>query len=235
MEEINLEKILFLFRKSLALIISLSLSGLIIAFIITKFFITPMYTTSVKLYVDSSSPKETNNINELNYAQKVVNTYIEMLNTVDFYTKISNQSNIDMPSNEIKKSISFEVLNNTEIFSITTKTDSPIKSKVLADTASSVAIETIEGLKQSSKLNIVSSAPLPTSPSSPNLTKNCAIGFIVGLVLSCVIVLLKDLFNIKIKNEEDLENNYDIPILGVIPYFDQIAKEKTDNEKGDLI
>ena len=41
--------------------------------------------------------------------------------------------------------------------------------------------------------------------------------------------------SLKIKNEEDLENNYDIPILGVIPYFEQIAEErakaKTENKE----
>ncbi len=231
--EIDLKKIFLLLKRNWILIVSISLSCLAIAFIITKFFITPMYTTSTKLYVDSSGTKETTNINELNYAQKVVNTYIEMLSTMDFYTKVSNQANVDMSVSEIKKSITFAVLNNTEIFSITAKTDSPIKSKILADTASNVAIETIEGLKQSSKLNIVSSAPLPSSPSSPSFTKNCFIGLLLGLVLSCAIVLLRDLLNVKVKNEEDLGNNYNIPILGVIPYFDQIAKERANNKKGD--
>ena len=51
--EIDLKKILFLLKKNLVLIISLSLAFLISAFIFTKLFITPMYTTSVKLYVDS--------------------------------------------------------------------------------------------------------------------------------------------------------------------------------------
>lgn len=233
--EIDLKKILFLLKKNLVLIISLSLAFLISAFIFTKLFITPMYTTSVKLYVDSSNSNGTTNINELNYAQKVVNTYIEMINTNDFYKKVNSRANTNMSLSEIKKSISFAVVNNTEIFSITAKTDSPTKSKLLADTASIVAIETIAELKQSSKINVVSSAPLPTSPSSPNIKLNCAIGFFIGLFLSFIISLLKDSLNVKIKNEEDLENNYDIPILGVIPYFEQIAEErakaKTENKE----
>ena len=78
-EEIDLRRLLFVIRKSIRFITTVTLICLVAAFVLTNFFITPTYTTSVKLYVDSSTSQSSAALNELNYAQKVVNTYIEML------------------------------------------------------------------------------------------------------------------------------------------------------------
>ena len=219
--DINLSKLLNIIRKNLIFIITFALCFLIAAFIVSKYFIPPKYSTSTKLYVDTSSESQTINLNDLNYAQKVVNTYIEMINTDNFFTEVKNNISLNMSLNDIKKSLTFKVVNNTEIFSITAKTDLPEKSKILADTASSTAVKTIEKLKQSADLNIVAPAPIPASPSSPNLKLNSLIGLISGLVISFIIVLLRDIFDIKIKNESDLKDKYNIPILGVIPYYNE--------------
>ncbi|MDR1629891.1 MAG: hypothetical protein LBS36_06735, partial [Oscillospiraceae bacterium] len=66
----------------------------------------------------------------------------------------------------------------------------------------------------------------PESPSSPNLVLNSAIGLLVGLGLSSVFVLIRDKYDVYVKNEEFLLNRYNIPVLAAIPSFDQKAPKK---------
>ena len=146
---------------------------------------------------------------------------MEMINTDKFFNEVKNNIDFNMTPNEIKKAVTFKLVNSTEIFIITAKTNSPENSKTLADTSALVALKTIENLKQSAKLEIVAPAPIPTAPSSPNLKLNSLIGLILGFVISSLIILLRDIFDIKIKDESDLKDKYNIPVLGVIPYYNQ--------------
>jgi capsular exopolysaccharide synthesis family protein len=53
-------------------------------------------------------------------------------------------------------------------------------------------------------------------PFKPNTTFNTLIGFLLALVLPLIYILIKEFFNNKIHTVEEVENQYKIPILGVI-------------------
>jgi len=50
----------------------------------------------------------------------------------------------------------------------------------------------------------------------PKVGFNYAIALLLGLIIPILIILLKELFNNKIQTVEQIEDNYEIPILGVI-------------------
>ncbi|NLV69310.1 MAG: polysaccharide export protein, partial [Clostridiales bacterium] len=57
---------------------------------------------------------------------------------------------------------------------------------------------------------------------TPNVKLNTAIGFLLGLILSVLLVLLLDMLDVTIRSEEDLTKLVDIPVLGVIPTIDML-------------
>ena len=65
-------------------------------------------------------------------------------------------------------------------------------------------------------VSILSKADGTASKVSPNLSQNLAIGLVLGLVLTIVIIIFKELFDRRIKTEEDVIRELDIPVLGSI-------------------
>ena len=54
--------------------------------------------------------------------------------------------------------------------------------------------------------------------SSPSYTQNTVFGFVVGLLLSSVVIVCLDFFNNSVRSEDYLTQTYpDIPLLTVIP------------------
>jgi capsular exopolysaccharide synthesis family protein len=53
-------------------------------------------------------------------------------------------------------------------------------------------------------------------PFKPQTHLNTLIGLLLALVIPLIVILLKEYFNTKITTVEEIENTYDIPILGVI-------------------
>jgi succinoglycan biosynthesis transport protein ExoP len=67
------------------------------------------------------------------------------------------------------------------------------------------------------KITQVRFADAPTTPVSPNLMLNLAIGFAAGLALGVLAAILRDLIDTRIRSVEDVEAVTSAPIVGAIP------------------
>ena len=50
-----------------------------------------------------------------------------------------------------------------------------------------------------------------------NLARNTVIGFLVGVVISMVAIYLYSILDVVVRDKKRLEDNLDVPVLGVIP------------------
>lgn len=228
--DITLKDFLKLLSKNLLVIIVCSLVGLTGSFSIFKFLVKPTYVSTVKLYVYTKDNEmdngNYNNLNNLNYAQKIVNTYIEMLRTDNFFKKVKDKSTLDYSVEDLEKMTDFSVLNNTEVFEVSVSSHQPEDSKKIADTITSLAPQTISSIKESALLKVVDSATFPTKPSSPKVLLDSVIGFLVGFIIAIIYILMKEMLDIRIKQEDDLTERYNIPLLGSIPAFPESHSRK---------
>lgn len=220
---ITLKDLMKLLSKNLLLLAACALVGAAVSFAVFKFVVKPNYISTVKLYVytkdDGVSIGEYNNLNDLNYAQKIVNTYIEMLRTDSFFKAVKDKAALDYSVEDLKQMIQFSVLNNTEVFQVSVSSHRPEDAKQIADTVTSLAPQTIGGIKESALLKVVDSATFPTKPSSPKVPLDSAVGFLIGLVCAVAFVLVREMLDVRIKQEDDLTSRYNIPILGSVPAF----------------
>ena len=49
--------------------------------------------------------------------------------------------------------------------------------------------------------------------------RNTLLGAIVGFMISVFMIIIKETFDTRVKSPEDISENFDIPVLGVIPEF----------------
>lgn len=217
--EFTVKEIIKLILKRLIWIILCLFAGLLISFIFSRYIINPSYTAYVQLYVIPDDTEASLNLNELNYAQKVVTTYINFLNTNVFYHDIQEESNLNYSINELKHMTTIKTINNTEIFQISVTSSSARDSYTLVETMQRIAPQLIKSIKPSAQISVVDPVSVPTKPSSPNILKNTLIGGMLGLVLSIIFSFLWEIFDVNIKEKEELITNYQLPVLGEIPNF----------------
>ena len=75
---------------------------------------------------------------------------------------------------------------------------------------------------------------ISTSPVSPNVRNNTILGALLGFVLSISFILLRELFDVRVKSADDLVTRFQYPVLGTIPeiyvsYDDSLVDEDSDN------
>lgn len=226
--EISFKDILRIIRKNLIFIIIASLLFSVCSFFITKFFIKKTYTATVKLYVSTDYKNSNSGYEDLsayNYSSKLVATYIELLDTNNFYEAVSKTLNSKYTASELKSMVKFTSVEETEVFKADVTSDSPAEAKNIADAVAKTAPGTIsEILSNNSTLKIVDEATTPQNPTSPNVTKNVLIALLIGLVISLVIAFIRDYFDVKIKYDDDMTTINDVPVLAAIPDFEYFAK-----------
>lgn len=219
--DFTIKEILDIFRKQLLLMIICTLTGLCGSYIISSYVIKPSYTNSVQMYVNSEETASTTNINELSYAQKVVNTYINFLQTKAFYRQVRKESGLDYSEKQLENMTNIHAVNDTEIFEISVTSDNPRVSYRLVDTMQQIVPDLIKNIKSSARISIVDPVVLSLKPSGPNVVLNTAFGGLIGIMISIISAFLIEILDVKVKNQEELTEKYKIPILGTIPIHER--------------
>jgi len=80
-------------------------------------------------------------------------------------------------------------------------------------------IETLSGLAaaQTGNASQVQMARVPTAPTSPKPVRNTILGALVGLMLGLGLAFLAEQLDRRLKDPEDVEEAFGLPILGTIP------------------
>lgn len=188
---------------------------------ITKFLITPMYQADAMLYINNNKTQDqTNTISsaDITASQSLAETYIAILNSRAVLSQTLTQAGSEYTETELQEMLSASVVNSTELIEVSVKDPDPEESakltNALVDVSSAKMMETVTACN----VQIVDYAEIPENPASPSVTRNTAIGFLLGLLVSAAVIILLDLTNTVIRSEKDLNTLFaEIPVLGVIP------------------
>ena len=218
------------------LILTITIAAGFLAFTISQFFIAPQYEASVKLFVNNSraGQTDTTSISDLNASERLVNTYMEIVKSNTVLSKVADEIVIDdsrtYSVENLKKMVSTQAVKNTEIFYVKVTSSNPQHSQYIANQIAKDAPEEIMDFVEATSVKVIDHAALPNKQSSPNVGLNTAIGLLLGLVLSVLLVLVLDMLDVTVRSDDDIKLITEIPILGIIPSIEKIA----GNGKGDI-
>ena len=220
-EGINFKHILKVLFSKLGYIIAITLIVGILSFIYSETMVTPQYESKISMYVNNESNKTVNKVlgSDITASQMLVDTYIVMLksNTVlNEVSNILNESGIKgFDAEKLRGCITAKAMEETEVFEIKVKGSDPEQTYIIANVIADVAPKLIQTFVEASSIKVVDYASEGECV-SPDVKKNTGLGLIIGFTFACLLVLIIDLFDTRIKNEEQLKA-WSLPVLGCIP------------------
>lgn len=186
-------------------------------------FITPTYSSTAMLYVNSSNlslagSKVSISTQELSAAKSLIDTYIVILNTRTTLEEVLEKADIDYYSyQQLSRMLTAKSVNGTEVFSVTVTSTDPAEAELLANTIAQLMPNRIASIVDGSSARIVDTAVESSVPVAPIYLNYLLNGFVLGTIVSAVIVVLLALFDDKVSDSEAVSKKFGKPILAVIP------------------
>lgn len=220
--ELNLRELFSLIVRRLWLIVLSAVVVAAMAYVYTAKFVTPLYRTSVTIYVNNTIYGEKDGIssNDLTTSQKLVATYAQVIKSQSFLEKVSQSVDNQISATQIGEGLTTKSMSGTEMLSVTVSNADPELATKIANIIAELAPVEVPKIADGSSARVVDYAKVPTSPYSPSYTKNVTLGACIGAMLVIFILVIQVLLDLHVKGEEDLRRYSDAPVLGHIPHYE---------------
>lgn len=225
--EIDFGKILKALLHNALLIVASAAAGTAAAFLLAL-LITPEYRSSVTFYVkNNSSFAVGGSISSADIAasKELVDSYIVILQSGETLDAVLRFAGSERTCEELQEMISASAVNSTEFFKVTVTSPDPREAERLAGAIGYILPERIAGIMDGASLRIVDGAVMAFSPSEPGYETITIAGFLIGALVSALVIVLQAVLDQTIRNERDIARCCGYPILAVIPEERGAAEE----------
>lgn len=215
--EIDLLELFGFFLTKIWWIIGAFLLGALLAGLITHFAITPKYTATAKMYMVSSSSQSVVDLTDLNIGQTISSDYVELLKTRPIVEGVIQEQDLPYTYRELLGMISLSIVNNTRIIQIDVTSEDKEEAMRVANALADKGVSELPKLMETPEPHIAEYAIVPVNKSSPSLTKNTMIGALLAMLLMLAIFTVRFLMDDTFKYAEDIEREFGVMPLTVIP------------------
>ena len=224
--EIDLWKLMWVYLSRWKMIVLATVLAAVVALGYTAVLVTPLYRADVMIYVNNiPGEAQVDYITAANLAtsQQLVNTYTNIIRSDAVLEEVAARLDMGYTAKQVRGMITAAQVDETEIFEVFVTHPDPVVAAQIANTVAEVAPEKIGEIVEGSSPKIIDYAKIPESRHTPSYKKNVLVGAMLGMVLALGWLTLGYLLDVRIRDDEDLTEYFEQPLLGQIPAF--VVKE----------
>ncbi len=203
----------------------------VIAFFYTTYFITPLYTSTTKMYVLNQQSTNAITSSDLQSSTYLTEDYIEIATSRTVIESVIHALELDVSYEELLQSVSVTIASDTRVVKISVTNADPYMARDIANVIRTTAAEHIVVVMNIEAINVVDEANLPTNPSSPDRAANVGKAFAAGVFLAFAVFVFLFLMNDKVRTSEDVERYLELGVLGAVPLETAHARKSTGKKK----
>ena len=193
-------------------------------FAYAKTQITPSYSASTMLYVNTSSTLSLSSYkvstSDLNTASTLVSRYLVILKSKTCLNGIIAEAGLSGKYNtsQVSSMISARAVDETEIMNVTVTCHNAQEAADIANAIAVVLPQNINSIIEGTDARVIDKAEVNNAQVAPSYTKYAIVGGVIGLVAAIAVIVILELLDDLIHDDEYLIQTYsDIPFLAAIP------------------
>lgn len=238
--EVTIKDIITMLLAHIKLIIILPIICSLLSFSYTVFLVTPIYSTSMLIYVkntDAASEEDYSTDNnklppngtssgtkvnpyDMGTSARIANTCSLLFKTTNFMTKVLEDEKLELNGvyspGGLKGSVTFESVNESQVMRVSVTSTNAADAAQICGAIFRQSESYYKNYFPTGQIFMVEEAVVPSGPISPNITKNTFYGFVAGLAVAAGIALLIGFIDTTVKTNDDLYKMYNIPVFADI-------------------
>ena len=193
-----------------------AVTGAVLMALYTFFLVTPMYKATATIYVVSRNDSVLN-FSDLQVGSELTSDYIKVFEMWEVHEKVISNLDLDYTYTDMASMLSVTNTSDTRMLDITVTNPDPEEAAAIANEYADVGAKYISEKMKTDEPTLMSSARVPENPFSPNKAKNILLGFVVGFVLACGVVVVRILLDDTYKTAEDIRKYAGLVVLASVP------------------
>ncbi|UXV36226.1 Wzz/FepE/Etk N-terminal domain-containing protein [Staphylococcus sp. IVB6181] len=221
-KKLDLVNLLVILKKYIKLLIILPLCFLVLGLFISFFLIQPKYATTTQILVNQKKSNNEMMAQQVQSNIHLVKTYGEIIKSPRILDKVSKELQGKYSSKVISQMLTVNNQAESQIINITVTSKSEKDAVTVANEITNVFSRDASKIMNIDNVSVLSKA-VDAKKVSPRPLVNGGICFCLGIISAFFIIVLKLLFDKRIKNENDVEEVLNLPVLGSIT---ELSKKK---------
>lgn len=229
--EIDIGHILSILWEKILVIIATGIIVGLAGFLVSKFLITPKYESETKLYVLNRANDSATTLSDVQLSTQLTKDYQILVTSAPVMNQVIKELGLNMKASELASTISVDTPSDTRVLQITVTSDDPQRAKTIADKVAQVSSKKICDIMKIEQVNVIEEGSLSEEPAVDTVQKWTLIGFAIGIVLSCAVIIIRSMLDDTVKTTEDVEKYFDLSTLAVIPISEEMDDGLGKNKK----
>jgi len=232
----DIRRIISMLLKRWPIIVVAAFLGGLLLWVYSSVYITPVYTATATMIVNKSqyqaSEQDQYTYSDILLTQKLVASYIIIMesdqNLQLVQTELQSSSknlkdlNGKISVGQIRSTLNVQGVGETEVLQINVSNTNPLLAADIANALIKVSPATIIRIIKAGSAEVIDTAKPPQSPSKPVVWQYEMLGATLGLIVSLLIIFLRDFFDNTFKTEDDIRNALELPVITSLP---EISKD----------
>ncbi len=222
--ELDIMEILYALLNKIWLIALVAVISGVLAFLYTKFLVTPTYRSEGSLFIMAQNSDLS--VSSVNMSNSLLADCEKLIKGRVVLETVIEDLDLNMSYNALKSIVSVSQVTNTHMIDIAVTHSDPAMAQKIVNAINKVAQDKIALLLRADFVSVTAEGNLPTSPSSPNVMKNVLLCVVIAVVVVCGVLVVAFILDDKIKTSEDVEKYLQLSTLGVIPIAKKMEREE---------
>ncbi|WP_057511019.1 YveK family protein [Staphylococcus simulans] len=217
-KKIDLSSFLTALKKNLKILLIIPFSFLVIGILVSILFMQPKYAATSQVLVNQKEPNNEMMAQQVQSNIQLVKTYSEIIKSPRILDKVSKELNGKYSEKELSNMLTVNNQAESQIMNINIESKNKKDAAKVANTITKVFSKDASKIMNIDNVSTLSKAETAKKV-SPKPVVNGIIGLILGLVIALVVIMIKELFDRRIKTEKEVEEILGLPVLGSISDF----------------
>ncbi|MBL7564621.1 Wzz/FepE/Etk N-terminal domain-containing protein [Staphylococcus saccharolyticus] len=212
---VDLTKIWEIIKKNWKLLVIIPIIFILISTLLTFLVFKPKYEATTQILVSQKEKESKMMAQEVQSNIQLVNTYAEIITSPRILDDVSKK-NKKYSSEKLSKMITVNTEADSQLLNVGVKSKNKKKSEKIANDVAKVFSKDVPDIMSVDNVSVLSKADGTAEKVSPRTMMNLLAGLILGLIVAILIITFKEIFDKRIRTEEDVEKELGIPVLGSI-------------------
>ena len=182
--------------------------------------VKPSYQADASIFITNNESVIT--VSDLQLSSELTEDYAKIIKSRNVLKQVIKELDLDLDYRELSKLVSVTNPDNSHIITITVTCGDVELCRDIANSLMNIGLDRIYQVVGSSEPTVIDySEAEAVDEITPALTKYLAIGLLLGLIAACGLICVRYMTDTTLKTEDDLKRYLDIPVLSVVPYYEE--------------